>query len=181
MVERRCETCDCWEPLDRPVGMCQRHAPRPVLGPQPGEDDPACNVWWPETMASERCGEWQPLPLVQVREPGLAEVVRLRGAEIERLAQRLSRAEARVNEVCAENDGLLAERDALRHEVARLQGIVDGLRSFGHELLAVRDQRDQLLADARAVGQVIGCDHPEDGHARCVRARIAELLAEKEV
>ncbi len=77
MAERedRCERCRFWEEFQDSDGWghCHRYAPRPVVDPlRRDEEGHAYMVaYWPETDADEWCGEFQPLPLVQMPRPTL--------------------------------------------------------------------------------------------------------------
>jgi len=74
----RCDRCCFWEAHDdstgEVLGACHRHAP--VC--QPHDDSAghqlALGLRWPATMEDEWCGDWQPLPVVQRREPPAADL-----------------------------------------------------------------------------------------------------------
>lgn len=47
----KCEDCLFWNPISGLSGQCRRHAPKPI---EYVTDD------WPNTAASEWCGDFQP-------------------------------------------------------------------------------------------------------------------------
>lgn len=55
-----------------------------------------------------------------------------------------------------------------RERVSQLQQEVAVLRSSLRELEGYRDQATAYERDLREIGQRIGCDHIEDGLARCI-------------
>jgi len=66
-----CEKCRFWklDPTsdpDEPFGECRRHAPLPKFYTV---SDDRLQADWPLTHCREWCGEFQPLPLVQVMVP----------------------------------------------------------------------------------------------------------------
>ncbi len=57
----RCDLCLFFEPktVNGDLGVCRRHAPKPILSPaRPVDDKP--NVIWPQVTHSDYCGDGVP-------------------------------------------------------------------------------------------------------------------------
>ena len=64
-LPRKCLFCSWWECFDEHDGACHRYAPRPRIvdeqeffSPMRGEEV----VLWPDTKATNFCGDWSPDP-----------------------------------------------------------------------------------------------------------------------
>ena len=88
-----------------------------------------------------------------------------------------------VRQMCRKAIGLYQRHPDETDQLAQIHAMLETVAPCCHAVEGVRDLIERLefyKQDSRECGKAVGCDHVEDGHARCVDRVVQRLTQERD-